>query len=295
MKLIQEIGSYAGFAAVVGLAVLSALYFSQARDVRRLRDWAGRAPERDADARARVAAAPNSVSPAQPVGANSGNSVGKASTPAGAGAAAASAGAAAAAGGGRGGIVAPPRPTARPSGSTQILGAHNSLPEERWYRRLAPRYVALIVAGVLVIGGGITVGVLQLLGNGGGTQAAGTGNSGGVSGGGDAGKSPKPKPPVVRPADVRVAVFNGTLVSGLGKQYGEKVKSLGFPGPSVNQAPEAGQKAESVVFYAPGKKPKAQLVRKKLKISNIEPLDDVFSPLAGNAEVVVVVGANATP
>jgi hypothetical protein len=33
-------------AAVVGLAVLSALYFSQARDVKRLREWAGRAPER---------------------------------------------------------------------------------------------------------------------------------------------------------------------------------------------------------------------------------------------------------
>ena len=46
MEIIQEIGSYAGLAAVLGLAVLSALYFSQARDVKRLREWAGRAPER---------------------------------------------------------------------------------------------------------------------------------------------------------------------------------------------------------------------------------------------------------
>jgi hypothetical protein len=46
MEIIQEIGSYAGFAAVLGLAVLAALYFSQARDVKRLREWAGRAPER---------------------------------------------------------------------------------------------------------------------------------------------------------------------------------------------------------------------------------------------------------
>jgi hypothetical protein len=49
MEIIQEIGSYAGLAAVVGLAVLSALYFSQARDVKRLREWAGRAPERAAE------------------------------------------------------------------------------------------------------------------------------------------------------------------------------------------------------------------------------------------------------
>ena len=46
VKLLQEIGSYAGFAAVFGLAILSTLYFSQARDVKRLREWAGRAPER---------------------------------------------------------------------------------------------------------------------------------------------------------------------------------------------------------------------------------------------------------
>ena len=45
-EIVQEIGAYAGLASVVGLAVLSALYFSQARDVKRLREWAGRAPER---------------------------------------------------------------------------------------------------------------------------------------------------------------------------------------------------------------------------------------------------------
>jgi hypothetical protein len=36
--------------AFFGLGVLALLYFSQARDVRRLRDWAGRAPERAAEA-----------------------------------------------------------------------------------------------------------------------------------------------------------------------------------------------------------------------------------------------------
>jgi hypothetical protein len=45
-EIVQDIGAYAGLASVIGLAVLSALYFSQARDVRRLREWAGRAPER---------------------------------------------------------------------------------------------------------------------------------------------------------------------------------------------------------------------------------------------------------
>jgi hypothetical protein len=64
MEIIQEIGSYAGFAAVLGLAVLSALYFSQARDVKRLREWAGRAPERGPSAS--VPAEPRGVV-AQPI------------------------------------------------------------------------------------------------------------------------------------------------------------------------------------------------------------------------------------
>jgi hypothetical protein len=45
MAIVQEIGAAAGLAAVVGLVVLSALYVLHAREVRRLREWAGRAPE----------------------------------------------------------------------------------------------------------------------------------------------------------------------------------------------------------------------------------------------------------
>jgi LytR cell envelope-related transcriptional attenuator len=46
LALVQEVGAVAGLAAVVGLTLLAALYVSQARDVKRLREWAGRAPER---------------------------------------------------------------------------------------------------------------------------------------------------------------------------------------------------------------------------------------------------------
>src|ERR671937_348679 len=52
----QEYGAYAGIAAILGLAVLSLLYFAQAREVKRLREWAGRAPERAAELEARVIA-----------------------------------------------------------------------------------------------------------------------------------------------------------------------------------------------------------------------------------------------
>jgi hypothetical protein len=51
---IVKFGAYAGYASIVGLGVLSLLYFAQAREVKRLREWAGRAPERDAEVAQRV-------------------------------------------------------------------------------------------------------------------------------------------------------------------------------------------------------------------------------------------------
>jgi hypothetical protein len=55
MDSLEEIGALLGFVAFVGLAVLVFLTFQQARHIRRLRDWAGRAPERAAAQAAREA------------------------------------------------------------------------------------------------------------------------------------------------------------------------------------------------------------------------------------------------
>lgn len=52
--ILLNFGAIAGFAGIIGLAVLAMLYFSQARDVRRLREWAGREPERAAEVELRA-------------------------------------------------------------------------------------------------------------------------------------------------------------------------------------------------------------------------------------------------
>jgi hypothetical protein len=49
LELIKEIGAFAGLVAFLGLALIALLAFSQGRDIRRLREWAGSAPERDAE------------------------------------------------------------------------------------------------------------------------------------------------------------------------------------------------------------------------------------------------------
>ena len=53
---VEKYGAYVGIAAFFGLAVLSLLYFSQARELKRLREWAGRAPERAQELEQRVVA-----------------------------------------------------------------------------------------------------------------------------------------------------------------------------------------------------------------------------------------------
>src|SRR4051812_38682555 len=68
---VQQYGSYAGLAAGFWVGVLSLLYSAQAREVKRLREWAGRAPERAAELEARAIAAADEkrAAPAPPAAA----------------------------------------------------------------------------------------------------------------------------------------------------------------------------------------------------------------------------------
>lgn len=68
MELIERIGAFLGLAAFVGLGVLSLLYFIQGREVKRLREWAGRAPERAAAAASEAEAALTGQKEAEPAG-----------------------------------------------------------------------------------------------------------------------------------------------------------------------------------------------------------------------------------
>jgi hypothetical protein len=57
MDLIEKIGPILGIVAFFGLALLAFLIFQQSREVRRLREWAGRGPERASEAAEATAAA----------------------------------------------------------------------------------------------------------------------------------------------------------------------------------------------------------------------------------------------
>jgi LytR cell envelope-related transcriptional attenuator len=292
-QIVKDIGAYAGFAAVLGLGVLSALYFAQARDVKRLRDWAGRAPERAAEEEARQQAAARAQAAA---------AAPKAATPAGAAAAAAGAGgndvqqAGAAAGAGAGaaaggGVATAPRiPTRVASQQTAVLGQQPTAVTKRprWYRRIdwpAPRYIALIVAGILIVGGGAAFGVTKLLEEDDPAQR----QAGGGGGGGDGEQSTR-----IDPADVKVSVLNGTVIPGLAAQIGDKLKRKGYQLVNTDNNSDQ-QRAESVVLFVDDDaRDEARSVARALDISQKEQADPSSIDLAGGATVIVVIGADQT-
>src|SRR4051812_40748037 len=284
-------------AAIPGLAVLSALYFSQARDVRRLRDWAGRAPERTAEAAqgGRVVArpAPQTAAAQQPATAARPAPATQAASAAGAGGGTATATrpAATAAPG-----THPPVPRVHTGGQTTILGAGaggSDNGQDPWYRRAADRlpaarYIAIVLVGIAVIGGGIAYGLTQMGGDSSSSSSSSDGNVGSKSSKkDDSGTSA----PVVKPADVSVAVLNGTTVNGLASNIGTKLEQQGFRVGNEDNSNQ-GQVNESVVLFRPGKSREAALVRRRLKLTQIEPADQQSLAQSGGADVIVVLGSD---
>ena len=167
-------------------------------------------------------------------------------------------------------------------------------PRRPWYRRLVanPRYLVLVIAGILILGGAGAFGIDQLASD----DSGGTRNEGSAapSGNGDSGGGePKQSSRAVVPAKVTVAVLNGTTVPNLAKQVSERVAAQGFDvGTVANTADQEQQRAESVVLFAPGHKNEARAVSRRLSIIQRQPIDPGSQELAGDATVVVIAGAD---
>ena len=250
MNLIQQIGAYAGFAAVVGLAVLSALYFSQARDVRRLREWAARSPDRAAGGQG-AEDGHRASAREEPARA----SAERAAAPAAAAGVAAPAAASAPQRGGAPAVTAlrsnstPPAPpvgargatqpptaapggaapgaggTGAPSGAARNAQARIAEPPARGAPNGGPAarsawpYAALAVVGLLIVLGaaGFALGLI-----GGRTEPVHRADTGAAqrrdAGGGAA----------LAPGQVTFSVLNGTNVDGLGKQVADELEAAGY-------------------------------------------------------------------
>lgn len=186
---IEQIGAFAGLAAFLGLAVLALLSFTHGRDIRRLREWAGSAPERDAERKEQT-----STIAAQR--AEELRALEEARTA---------------------------EQAAVSNREQRRQRREEGLPEVSRGERLRERFSGLgetaskpttlvaIFVVVLVIAGGVAYLLVS-----GGEDSSGNG------------KGSKQAAAKVKPAEIEVSVLNGTSVPGLAATYGDKVEGKGF-------------------------------------------------------------------
>jgi LytR cell envelope-related transcriptional attenuator len=188
LKVIEQIGAFAGLAAFLGLAVLALLSFTQGRDLRRLREWAGSAPERDTERKettsAIAAQRAEELRQLEQARTAEHEAVGHREERR------------------RRREAGLPEQTRRERLREGLSGFGARLAEPRWL-------VALFIVVVLV-GGGVAYALL----------------SGSDEGGG--GKGGKQAAAKMQPSEVEVTVLNGTAVPGLAASYGDKVEGKGF-------------------------------------------------------------------
>jgi hypothetical protein len=185
---IEQIGAFAGLAAFLGLAVFALISFTQGRDIRRLREWAGSAPERDAERKEQT-----STIAAQR--AEELRALEEARTA---------------------------EQEAVSNREERRKRREEGLPEQTFGERLRGRFsnfgetaskpgtlIALFVVIIAIAGG-----VAYLLVS---------GDDEGGNGGGAKQAAAK-----VKPAEIEVSVLNGTSVPGLAATYGDQVEGKGF-------------------------------------------------------------------
>jgi ABC-type lipoprotein release transport system permease subunit len=169
---------------------------------------------------------------------------------------------------------------------TGVLG---STPQAQKKKR-NPVYIVLAVAGVLILGAAAAVGVPAIVNgsksNSGTTASTSSGHTSTAS---------RHKTVAVAPNKITVAVLNGTSISGLAATIGDRVEADGFTKGTISNASlTGGQRATSVVMYAPGHHSDAVRVAHRLGISQVDPVDSNSRQIAGDATVVVLVGSDKT-
>ncbi len=254
--MIEHIGAFAGLAAFLGLAVLALLSFAHGRDIRRLREWAGSAPERDAERKEATSAV--AAQRAEELRALAEQRTAEHE-------------------------VVTEREERR---RRREAGLPERTRGERLRSRLSglgerlaePRYLVAIFVAMLVIVGGVAYAVL----NGSGEEAAGGGH-----------RHSKQTSAKAQPGEIQVAVLNGTAVSGLAQTFGDKVQAEGYELGAVTNTTSSFEK--SVVMFQRGHAPEARRVAKSLEIPKVQLMTVEVANVAEGATIAVIAGEdNAT-
>lgn len=251
LHTIERIGSFAGLASFLGLAVFALLLFAHGRDIRRLREWAGSAPEREHE---RMEATQN-------IAAQRAEELRE---------------------------LEESRTAEHEAIEQRELRRQRreeGLPEltrgerlRHWFSGFGESLsrpallIVLFIVFVLVAGG-----VVYAVSN--------SGSGDGSSKGSHASKQTAKK---IKPGEIEVAVLNGTSVTGLAASWGDKIETKGFELGAVTNTNSTFE--DSVVMFEPGAKPQAKEVAKRMSIPKVEPMTAEVKEVSNKAKVSVVVG-----
>lgn len=248
--MIEQIGAFAGLAAFLGLAGLALLSFAHGRDIRRLREWAGSAPERDAERKeATSAMAAARAEELRRLEEQRNAEQGK-------------------------DLDREERRRRREEGlpeSGPLLDRFSARS-----RFSEPRYLVGSFVVFLALAAGAVYLVLGSSGDDGGTAAKGGGGA------------KKQKVAQLPASEVEVTVLNGTSTPGLAATYGDKIESKGFRLGTVSNSTESF--SESVVMFERGHAPEARRVAKEMGVSDVRLITPEIETLAGGANVALIVG-----
>jgi LytR cell envelope-related transcriptional attenuator len=299
LTLIDNVGVYVAFPALLGILLLVPLYLSQRRDLVRLRSWMEQDPRHPTtDVAASEALLDRTEAELETFLAERGEPVGAPSaaaatpTPTAAGPATVEAAAAPAApspsaaptetrGGASGTPMTPipaaQRVTAERPALTRITMERAALePHPRWRefagRLTRPRVLALIALAAVVIGVGALIGSRALTEH-------------GTSGG----KRPH-RHGALAPGHITVSVLNGTAVPGLAAKVSETVHENGFKRGTIGTSRKQYQ--QTVVMFGGGEKRQAERVAHVLGVTPVQRIDHATRAVAGSADVAVIAGAD---
>jgi hypothetical protein len=263
LHTVERIGSFAGLASFLGLALYALLLFAHGRDIRRLRDWAGSAPEREADRMAQT----------QTIAAQRAEELRELEE------------------------SRTAEHDAIEMRETRRQRREEGLPELTRGERFRERFsgfgeslsrpallIVLFVVFVLVVGG-VAYAVLN---------SGGSSNGGAKTGSRESQKGKTTaKAKAVQPGEIEVAVLNGTASEGLAATWGGKVEEQGFELGAVTNTESEFE--DSVVMFKPGREPEAKVVAQRLSISKVQPMISEVAEVSGGANVSVVVGEDNAP
>jgi hypothetical protein len=261
LHTIERIGSFAGLASFLGLGVFALLLFAHGRDLRRLRDWAGSAPEREAERTEQT----------QNIAAQRAEELRELEE------------------------SRTAEHAAVEQREVRRRRRDEGLPELTRGERFRERFsgfgetlsrpallVVLFVVFVLVVGG-VAYAVLN----------SGSGSSEAKGGGSHKGKQTASAAKAPKPDEIEVAVLNGTEATGLAATWGDKAEAKGLEVGAITNTTSTFE--NSVVMFATGAAPEAKQVAKLLKIHKVQPMTAEVSGVSNGAKVSVVVGEDNAP